>query len=192
MTGVSASAAGSDTQVQINTGGNLDASANFTFDGTTLKVTSSIETTSVTASFLGDLVGTASEASKVTNSLVDGTGITNFSFDGSAPASVSIDETIVVTLTGSQTLTNKIITGSFSGSFFGDGSGLTGVSASVGAAGNDTEIQFNSGGSLTASANLTFDGTVLRVTSSIEAGSVTASFSGDGGGLTNITRKLFN
>jgi len=131
LTGVSASAAGNTNEIQFNTGGILDASPSLTFDGSTLKVTSSIETTSVTASFLGDLVGTASEASKVTNSLVDGTGITNFSFDGSAPASVSIDETIVVTLTGSQTLTNKIITGSFSGSFFGDGSGLTGITASI-------------------------------------------------------------
>ena len=167
----------------------------------TLYVTEGVVAQSVTASFLGDLVGTSSEASKVTNELTDGTGITDFMFDGSSPATVSIDESIVVTLTGSQTLSNKVVSGSFSGSFFGDGSGLTGVGQT--AAGNSTEIQFNTGGDFDASSNLTFSGSVLKVTSSIETTSITGSLLGtasfateagkvsnaltDGTGITNFS-----
>ena len=45
--------------------------------------------------------------------------------------------------------------------FFGDGTGITGIAA--GAAGNPTEIQFNTAGNLDADADLTWDGTTLRV-----------------------------
>ena len=58
--------------------------------------------------------------------------------------------------------------GSFSGSFVGDGSNLTGLNVgSIAAPGNDTELLFNNGGAFGASSNLTFDGSVLDVTGTI-------------------------
>lgn len=87
-----------------------------------------------------------------TNALTIGTGLSGTSFNGSSGITIAIDST-VVTLTGTQTLTNKTLTspsitnptfgtsniistgagsnlsGSFSGSFSGDGSALSGVSA---------------------------------------------------------------
>ena len=86
------------------------------------------------------------------NALTIGTGLSGTSYNGSSAVTIAIDSS-VVTLTGTQTLTNKTLTspvittpsfgssniistgagsnlsGSFSGSFFGDGSGLSGVSA---------------------------------------------------------------
>jgi len=87
----------------------------------------------ITGDVVGDLTGSvlgtssfADEAAKVSNALSQGPGIAAFSFDGSSAALVGIDST-VVTLTGAQTLSNKTVSGSFSGSFVGDGSGLTGT-----------------------------------------------------------------
>jgi len=58
--------------------------------------------------------------------------------------------------------------GSFSGSFVGDGSNLTGLNVgSIAAPGNDTELIFNNGGAFGASSDLTFDGSVLDVTGTI-------------------------
>ena len=86
------------------------------------------------------------------NALTIGTGLSGTSYNGSSAVTIAINSS-VVTLTGTQTLTNKTLTspvittpsfgssniistgagsnlsGSFSGSFFGDGSGLSGVSA---------------------------------------------------------------
>jgi len=56
----------------------------------------------------------------------------------------------------------------FSGSFVGDGSGLTGVGGNPG--GSDTQVQYNNGGSFAGSSNLTFDGTNLTV-----GGNITSS-----------------
>lgn len=57
--------------------------------------------------------------------------------------------------------------GSFSGSFEGDGSSLTGVSA--GAAGSDSQVQFNDAGAIAGNSNLTFakaTGTLTSTTGS--------------------------
>jgi hypothetical protein len=58
-------------------------------------------------------------------------------------------------------MTNTVATGSFSGSFSGDGTGLTGVGGNPG--GSNTQVQFNDNGSFGGSSNLTFDGTNLIV-----------------------------
>jgi len=247
LTGVGQTAAGNATEIQFNTGGDFDASPNLTFSGSVLKVTSSIETTSITGSlfgtasfatvaalantaslasqvvqsltdgtgiatfsyngglpsgvqvaiddtivvtltgsqtltnkiitgsFEGDLVGTASfanEVGRVENALVDGTGITTLFFDGATPgANVSIDQSIVVTLTGSQTLSNKVVSGSFSGSFVGDGSGLTGIGGGGTPGGSTTQIQYNNAGAFGGSADFTFD-------SSATALALTGTFNG--------------
>ena len=49
----------------------------------------------------------------------------------------------------------------FSGSYVGDGTGLTGVTASP--AGTDTQVQYNNSGVLGASSNFTYDGTTLNL-----------------------------
>jgi hypothetical protein len=60
------------------------------------------------------------------------------------------------------------ISGSFSGSFEGDGSGLTNLTlGSISAPGSDTQLLFNNGGTIDATANVTIDGTVLDVNGTI-------------------------
>jgi len=80
-------------------------------------------------------------------------------------------------LTGSNTLS---ITGDVSASanvsasaFFGDGSNLSGIT--TGPAGSDTQVQYNDGGALAGSSNLTFDGSILTVTGNAIATRVSAS-----------------
>ena len=51
----------------------------------------------------------------------------------------------------------------FSGSFVGDGSGLTGITATASPAGTNTQVQFNNSGVLGASSNFTYDGTTLNL-----------------------------
>jgi hypothetical protein len=56
------------------------------------------------------LGGSATITANTTNTLTIGTGLTGTSFNGSAAATIAIDST-VATLTGTQTLTNKTISG---------------------------------------------------------------------------------
>ena len=97
----------------------------------------------------------------------------------------------MVYLTGSNTLS---VAGDVSASvnmsasaFFGDGSNLSGIT--TGPAGSDTQVQYNDGGTLAGSSNLTFDDTRLTVTGDLTASvNVSASaFYGDGSNLTGIT-----
>lgn len=95
-------------------------------------------------------------------------------------------------LTGSLIVTNGI-TGSVTGSFAGDGSGLTGIIASAAPGGPTSSIQFNNSGSTSGSGQFTFDKFTNKVilTGSMEvsgsvSGSFSGSFSGDGSGLTGI------
>lgn len=140
---------GNNTELQLNSGGYLSSSADLTFSSSLLAVTGTLSidgnananrfdglfvgdltgdvTGSVLGNVTGDLVGTSSfadEAAKVSNALAQGPGIATFSYDGSSTALVGIDST-VVTLTGVQTLSNKIVSGTFSGSFIGDGTALS-------------------------------------------------------------------
>lgn len=155
LTGISGSGGGTpggaDTYVQFNASSAFSGSQNLTFDysGNLLAVTGTLSidgnananrfdglfvgdltgdvTGNVLGSVTGDLVGTSSfadEAAKVSNALAQGPGIAAFSYDGSSTALVGIDNT-VVTLTGVQTLSNKIVSGTFSGSFVGDGTALS-------------------------------------------------------------------
>jgi hypothetical protein len=70
--------------------------------------------------------------------------------------------------------------------YYGDGSNLSGIT--TGPAGSDTQVQYNDGGSMAASSNLTFDGTSLTVTGDLTASvNVSASaFYGDGSNLSGI------
>jgi hypothetical protein len=68
--------------------------------------------------------------------------------------------------------------GSFSGSFQGNGSGLTNLTlSSIVAPGNDTEVLFNNGGAIAASSNLKITGSSLDAAALniVTTGNVTAS-----------------
>lgn len=98
-----------------------------------------------------------------------------------------------VVLTDGATVTNFIGSGSFSGSFEGDGSGLTGItSAGVSAAGSDTQVQYNSGGSFSGDAGFTYNdatnvatiggttvGAAVSVSSTLTIGTLNAGSSDD-------------
>ena len=77
----------------------------------------------------------------------------------------------------------KSYSGSFSGSFFGDGRGITGVNASAGGANNT--IQFNDSGRLGGSGDFTFDQTIksLTLTGSLNVSGSITSTSGFTGSL---------
>jgi hypothetical protein len=70
-----------------------------------------------------------------------------------------------------------VFSGSFSGSYIGDGSALTGIVASANPAGPNQSIQFNDSGATSGSSQLLFN----KAT-----GQLSGSFIGDGSGLTNI------
>jgi hypothetical protein len=59
------------------------------------------------------------------------------------------------------------ITGSY---FIGNGSQLTGVSATAAPAGNSGDVQFNNAGATAGSANFTFDGTNVSVAGTVNSG----------------------
>ena len=96
-------------------------------------------------------------------------GSANFTFDKA---------TNIVSVTGSVVATS--LSGSFSGSYVGDGSGLTGITATSTPAGPDKSIQFNDAGSTSGSGNFTFHKTtnIVSVTGSIIATSFTGSLEG--------------
>jgi hypothetical protein len=66
-----------------------------------------------------------------------------------------------VTTSSFNAFTSSYNTGSFTGSFIGDGSGLTNLP--IGATGSNGEIQFNSGGSFGADSGLVWDNTNKRL-----------------------------
>jgi hypothetical protein len=74
-----------------------------------------------------------------------------------------------------------------SGTFTGDGSGLTGVVASAAPAGPTTSVQFKDGGSTSGSSDFTFNKATGGVTATSFSGSFSGSFVGDGSGLTNVS-----
>lgn len=83
------------------------------------------------------------------------------------------------------------ITGSFQGSFSGDGSNITGITATIAPGGDSKTIQFNDNNTATeGNNNFTFDKTTntAELTGSLNvSGSSSADyFFGDGSGLTNI------
>lgn len=139
---------------------------------------SDAELRSVTASFKGDgtgITGVVASASPA------GTGSSiQFHLNGSTTGSTNFtynEATAQLVITGSAS-----ITGTTSGSFIGNGAGLTGIAVTP--AGTGSAIQFKLGSAPTGSSKLTFN----EGTSTLQVvGNVTASsYSGSGDGLFNI------
>jgi len=88
------------------------------------------------------------------------------------------DGTVIYDGTGS--LVFLQVSGSFSGSYVGDGSGLTGVTATSTPAGSNQSVQFNDAGTTSGSGNFTFDkvNNIVNLTGSLIATSFTGSFYG--------------
>lgn len=94
-----------------------------------------------------------------TNPLTIGTGLSGTSFDGSAPVTIQIDST-VATLTGSQTLTNKTISGASNTISNIAASAITAGTFGTGAYVMDTSLRVpNVIGSASASGTLTINST---------------------------------
>lgn len=92
-----------------------------------------------------------------TAALTIGTGLTGTSFDGSAPVTITIDST-VATLTGSQVLTNKTISGATNTLTNIGNASLTNSSITLGSS------TINLGGSLSTLAGVSINGTTNTLT----------------------------
>ena len=115
------------------------------------------------------LGGSTTVSASTTNTLTIGTGLSGTSFNGSAATTIDIDST-VVTLTGTQTLTNKTLTspsisdGTVNNTAIGGTTPAAGNFTTLGATGNVT-LGDASGDTATINAGTTtFAGTGQRIT----------------------------
>jgi hypothetical protein len=92
------------------------------------------------------LGGSTTVTASTTSTLTIGTGLSGGSFNGSSPVTIAIDST-VATLTGTQTLTNKTISGSNNTLSNIGNSSLTNSSVTF----NGTSVALGSSGTITAS-----------------------------------------
>lgn len=159
-------------------------------------------TGSFTGSFAGDVDATWFTQSADGFTINAGTGqlivasgsielIASGGFDYTFP---SEDATLVGADTV-QTLTNKTISGSFSGSFAGDGSNLSGVTAASVAYSNITSLptlvsgssQIDYGGITNVPSGIVSSSAQFTDLNAPFTGSFTGSFSGDGSGITGLS-----
>ena len=93
-----------------------------------------------------------------TSVLTFGTGLTGTSFNGSTPVTTAIDTTVVATLTGSQTLTNKTMSGASNTFSNIPNSGLANSSVTIGTS------SLALGGALTTFAGVSISGSTNTLT----------------------------
>jgi len=137
------------------------------------------------------LGGSTTITAATTSTLTIGTGLLGTSFNGSAPVTIAIDST-VVTLTGSQTLTNKTISGASNtltsignGSLVNSSVTYNGVAVALGASGTITAVNPNAltiSTGLTLNTGTTYDGSAAR-TLTIDSSVVTLT------GIQTLTNK---
>ena len=141
---------------------------------------SALTNSSVTINGVNVSLGSSATIStSTTSTLTIGTGLTGTSFNGATPVTIAIDSTVVATLTGLQTLTNKTISGASNTiSNISNGS-LQNSSITV----NGTAISLGGTATVTAAAG-TLTGTTLNstvVTSSLTSvGTLTSGAIGVG------------
>ncbi len=180
------SASGNITGGNVLTGGLVSATGNIT--GGNLRTAGLITATgNITGANLSLSYGAISTSGMVydpANVLltIGGPGPANIRIDGLGGVYAGTGRQIsaVGNVTGGNINTGGVIsaTGNITSAgnvaatyFIGNGSQLTGITSTVSPAGSNTQIQFNDGGSLGASANLTFD----KSTDTLNATTVTAN-----------------
>jgi hypothetical protein len=74
-----------------------------------------------------------------------------------------------------QIISSNIISGSFDGTFSGDGSSLNGVVASASPGGSNTNVQFNDSGTTSGSTDFTYGSGISGVTATLPSGILSSS-----------------
>lgn len=184
-------ATGSNTQLQFNNAGIMGASANLTFTNTSntlysdniSALTANVGNITITGRIAGNLTATTGTTT-LANLVVSNTATTNTVIVSNVLTSSSLVVTNSANLGAASSL--KITGGSNGYVLTTDGTGN--ISWAVGptslAAGGNTQVQFNSNGTLNAASTFTFN-------SSTNVVSATA-FAGDAGNLSNITAANIN
>ena len=135
-------------------------------------------TGSSTGSFFGILTGTSSQANNATtasHALTITSGLTSSHADTATSASIAnnLSQLATASFADSSSFTRMALegSGSFSGSFEGDGANLTGIAGyTVANSTNDRVITSVDATNGNAESNLTFDGTTLTVVGNINTG----------------------
>lgn len=131
------------------------------------------------------LGGSATITANTPNALTIGTGLSGTSFNGSSPVTIAIDST-VVTLTGTQTLTNKTLTSPVISTISNTGTLTlpTSTDTLVGRATTDTLTNKSISGSTNTLTNI---GNGSLTNSSITIGSTSISLGATASTLTSVT-----
>lgn len=169
---VAPTAAGSNTQVQFNSSSVLGASANMTFDGTTLTATG--------LNAAGNVVIGSGSGSTLTinpNAVTLGAGAINIGsstiYLNSSTAQVAIGTTAV----GGNKLTVAGTVSSTAGGFVFPDSTTQTTSAGVG--GSNTQVQFNNVGAFAGSSSLTFNSSTSILTAALGSSTATTQSATD-------------
>ena len=157
---------GTNTTVQFNSGSTFSGSNNLIYNYTTNTLSGTLaQFTNITASFTGSAAGLYN---------LTASGINNFTADVRGQFSAGTNITIV----------GGVISSTASGS---------GGSGSATPGGTDTTVQFNSGSTFSGSTNLIYNYTTNILSGTLaQFTNITASFTGSGVGLYNITASGIN
>jgi hypothetical protein len=175
--------------------GSLNGNASITGS---LVVTNGVEITG-SVNVDGNIIATSftGDGSGITGVTVADGSITNIKLvnDSVILGTTEVDLGTTSTTLAGLTLTGAIATGSFTGSFAGDGSALTGTTSVI-ADGSITNIKLVNDSVTLGSTEVNLGDTAttlagLTLTGAIATGSFTGSFAGDGSSLTGITNTPF-
>ena len=164
------------TSVITQTSSSFAASGDGPFTGSFSSSLYSFFSGSMTGSLLGDIIGTASISDFATTSshaLTIKGGLTASHADRATSASIADELSQLATASFADTTTlSRGGSGSFSGSFEGDGNGLTGINSYIvtNNAANRVVLATTSSVSGSATPGLTYDGTTLTVSGTINTG----------------------